>query len=598
MSVPGTHVRHSLPKWIFAAIASLLLLSACGGSNTQVQSTPTAALPTNSASTQVVQFGLGIPQQALQSPTVGNVPGNTSMHVIVTFKPNDPLLNRLGTQTTSSTQPTDGSTLANQLGITDQQYQEVKSFFGIQGVTLNLNKLHTTLALDAPASTFEKLLHTTFVYHQYQGRKFFAPSSAILIPQLIVDHIQAITGLDNYSRPPAKKSLISNLQPLNASQIGVNNCTDTVNTNGPQQVAGAYNFGPLYAQGWQGQGTTIILPEFETFSQSDLQQYMSCVHFHGKISVVTVNNNPPQSEGGEALLDLEMVTGLLPAANIVVYQEDPASDFSKFWVAFDDVLAQIGADYTKLSGPTEVSLSWGGAEDFLTVGLVNALDTQMRILTQVDHINVFAASGDCGAYDSINYPSLLDADFPGTDRSVIAVGGTNLVVRNNTRGSEIVWSGNPKNPADCRNTWGSGGGLSQAFDLPAWQQAPGVQNKYSNGRRQVPDVAAVAWTVAYFAHGRWGWNGGTSAAAPIWASAYALVNEGLVAKTQHFVVGGAGIFYWLAQNQANQHPFFDVVQGNNLYYPAGPGWDFATGLGTPNLVGMFNGLARFIQNGA
>jgi hypothetical protein len=32
------------------------------------------------------------------------------------------------------------------------------------------------------------------------------------------------------------------------------------------------------------------------------------------------------------------------------------------------------------------------------------------------------------------------------------------------------------------------------------------------------------------------------------------------------------------------HPFYDVIQGNNLYYPATPGWDFATGLGTPNLV--------------
>src|SRR5258707_15204668 len=99
-----------------------------------------------------------------------------------------------------------------------------------------------------------------------------------------------------------------------------------------------------------------------------------------------------------------MVAGLLPAANIVVYQEDPASDYSKFWVAMDDVLAQIASDYTKLSGPTEISISWGGAEAFLTAGLVNAIDTQIRIISKGVQINTFTATDDCGAFTSRNYP--------------------------------------------------------------------------------------------------------------------------------------------------------------------------------------------------
>jgi kumamolisin len=28
----------------------------------------------------------------------------------------------------------------------------------------------------------------------------------------------------------------------------------------------------------------------------------------------------------------------------------------------------------------------------------------------------------------------------------------------------------------------------------------------------------------------------------------------------------------------------DVTNGNNLYYTATPGWDYTTGLGTPNLA--------------
>lgn len=592
MSVKEARPRPHLLKGAVVACVLLLLLSACGGSNT-AQSTPT---PSTSAT--LVPFSLGIPQPALQSATTGNVPSSTPMHVVVTFKPNTPLLNKLGTQTTSSTQTTDGASLASQLGITDQQYQQVKKFFGVQGVTLNLSKLHTSLALDAPASSFANLLHTTFVYHQYQGRKFFAPSSAIMLPQTVATYVEAITGLDSYSKPPTKKSLASSAQPLSASQASAGDCPNTANsnTNGAQQVSQAYGLTAFYNQNWKGQGTTIILPEFETFNQSDVQHYLDCVGFRGKISVVTVNDNPPLTEGGEALLDVEMVAGLLPDANIVVYQEDPASDYSQFWVAMDDILSQVGSDYSKISGPTELSISWGAPEDQQTVGLVNAIDTQLRILNQVDHINVFVASGDCAAYDSINYPSTLDVDFPSADPYVVAVGGTALTVRNNRRSSETVWEGNPKKPADCENTWGSGGGLSEAFPLPSWQQAQGTQNKYSDGKRQVPDVSAVAWTVLVYYKGQWLLDGGTSAAAPIWASTYALVNQALAAKTHEFIVGGSSIFYWLAQKQAAQHPFFDVVQGSNLYYPATPGWDYASGLGTPNAVGIFNGLTTFIQS--
>ncbi len=595
MAVRESLFKHPLLKRLLIAGALLFLLSACGGSTNTAPSTPTT---TAGEATQLVTFDLGIPKQALQSPTVGNVPASTSLHVVVTFKPNDALLNKIGTQTVKGTQTVDTSKLANQLGITDQQYTEIKKFFGIQGVSLQLSKLHTTLALDAPVSTFAGLLQTSFVYHQYQGRKFFAPATPILLPEAVVAHVQAITGLDSYSKPPRKKSLFSTNPALASHSAVDNSCSPLASTDNWNQVSSAYGLKQLYAQGWQGQGTTIILPEFETFPQSDLQHYLSCVHFHGKISIATVNNNPPtEPPTGEALLDLEMVAGLLPAANIVVYQEDPASDGSKFWVAMDDVLAQIASDYTKLSGPTEVSISWGNSEYFLTVGLVNAIDTQLRLISQVDQINTFVASGDCGAYDSANYPSLLDTDFPGSDRSVIAVGGTNLKVdgRGN-RASEIVWSGDPKKPADCENTWGSGGGLSQTFDIPNWQTGAGVSNKYSDGHRQLPDVSAVAWTVSIYIAGKWDIDGGTSAATPIWASIYALINQGLLAQTKNFIVGGSGIFYLLAQKETAQRPFFDITQGNNLYYPATTGWDYATGWGTPNAVGIYNGLVDLMKS--
>ncbi|HET8843050.1 MAG TPA: protease pro-enzyme activation domain-containing protein, partial [Ktedonobacteraceae bacterium] len=443
MSVRELNPRTTLLQRILICCALLVLLSACGG-GTNAQSTPTAT------TLQLVTFDLGIPKAALNSPVVGSVPDTTKFHVIVTFKPNDDVLNRLGTSKVSSTQTTDGADLANQLGITNEQYAQVKQFFGIQGVSLNLSKLHTSLALDAPASSFAQLLKTKFVYHEYQGRKFFAPASDVRLPLAIATHIQAITGLDNYSLPPQKKSLKTSLAlPLSTRTNEAANCAADPRTLFPQDIAGAYGLKPLYNQGWLGQGTTIILPEFEAFSQSDLQNYLACVQFKGKINVVTVNNHVPTIEGGEALLDLEMVAGLLPAANIVVYQEDPGAQYEYFWESFYDILNQIASDYSKVTGPTQISMSWGQAETHMTIGEVNAIDTQLRIISQVDHINTFVASGDCGAYDSTHYPGFLDTDFPSSDRAVIGVGGTELAVDQQlNRAQEIVWSGDPQKYPD------------------------------------------------------------------------------------------------------------------------------------------------------
>lgn len=80
-------------------------------------------------------------------------------------------------------------------------------------------------------------------------------------------------------------------------------------------------------------------------------------------------------------------------------------------------------------------------------------------MTQAEHLNIFVASGDCGAYASANFSSLRsnqpDVQFPASDPSVVGVGGTTLSVDSQgTRNDETVWSGNPQNPPDCKNQWG------------------------------------------------------------------------------------------------------------------------------------------------
>jgi kumamolisin len=149
----------------------------------------------------------------------------------------------------------------------------------------------------------------------------------------------------------------------------------------------------------------------------------------------------------------------------------------------------------------------------------------------------------------------------------------------------VVWS-DRSNLSACNNSWGSGGGLSQFFEKANIQQGPGVNNRYSTGKRQVPDISAVGMNVPIYYQRQWVLVGGTSVATPIWAAGMALVNEGLWAKKGKYFYGPV-LFYYIATHSANLHPYYDVTTGDNLYYKATPGWDYASGRGTPNLADFF-----------
>lgn len=74
---------------------------------------------------------------------------------------------------------------------------------------------------------------------------------------------------------------------------------------------------------------------------------------------------------------------------------------------------------------------------------------------------------------------------------------------------------------------------------------------------------------------------GTSLSAPIWASLLTIINEDRLAAGQPSVGFVNPVLY------ANPGAFFDITQGTNpgcgtQGFPASPGWDPSTGLGTPN----------------
>ena len=115
--------------------------------------------------------------------------------------------------------------------------------------------------------------------------------------------------------------------------------------------------------------------------------------------------------------------------------------------------------------------------------------------------------------------------------------------------------------------------------------------------RQVPDVSALANNIAIYALGAWQSVGGTSAATPIWAAGFMLVNDALIHHTKGTFFYGPQVFYEVINSANRYRPYNDVRQGNNLFYPSTAGWDFATGWGSPNLVDFYEVLYNAVKSG-
>jgi kumamolisin len=291
----------------------------------------------------------------------------------------------------------------------------------------------------------------------------------------------------------------------------------------------------------------------------------------------------------EPVLDIDMIAGLAPLANILVYQSAGNQ-------GYDPILQQIIQDNATPNGLKDISISWGDGESMYSTDYMSAIAQDIQVLTQTEHMTVFTSSGDCGAYENRSYPDHPAVDFPSSSPWAVAVGGTHLdTTQNGARSNETVWgmTSNASQTA-CDNSWGSGGGLSGMFKQSQWQSgSPGIQNSYSNGGRQEPDISAVADQLPVYYQGQWVDSGGTSAATPIWATGFLLANAAL-SYNKHEIYFGPSVFYVAAQHSGKWQPFYNVLQGNNRYYAATRGWNYCTGLGTPNLVDFYDTVLTYM----
>jgi subtilase family serine protease len=336
----------------------------------------------------------------------------------------------------------------------------------------------------------------------------------------------------------------------------------------PAQIRHAYGFDQLTTTG-KGQTIAIIdafddpniTSDLNTFSkQYGLPQTKAGTF---TFSVAYAGGTKPSPDVGWAVemsLDVEWAHAIAPNANILLVEATTNG--------FNDMYAAV--DYAVAQGANVVSMSWG-ASDGSGDGDV-AYDKHFN----VPGVTFVAASGDSS--QSVGYPA--------ASPYVVSVGGTTLNLdTQNLRSTETAWSG-------------SGGGVSAIEMEPPYQ----TSFPLNLSGRGTPDVAydadpstGVRIYDSYGFHGPRAWFpiGGTSVGTPEWAALIALANAGRTTTLSSTDLTTSPVYTAatgstpMGSNYSNN--YFDVTSGNY----AGPGYDLATGLGSPKadkLVPFLTGL--------
>jgi kumamolisin len=264
--------------------------------------------------------------------------------------------------------------------------------------------------------------------------------------------------------------------------------------------------------------------------------------------------------------------GAAPGARLAVYFA-PNTD-----AGFVDAITKAVHDST--NRPSVLSISWGSAESNWTNQAIQTMNTALQDASALK-VSVFSASGDNLSTDGVA-DGRAHVDFPASSPWAMGCGGTSITVRGTAIDRETVW-----NDGDS----GTGGGISDLFAIPAFQQGANLPPSANDGkiRRGVPDVAGDAAPGTGYrivVNGKTQVVGGTSAVAPLWAGLAALINEAAATPVGFllpFLYSNPALLRQITQGN-------NIPSGSSIGYEAGAGWNACTGLGVPNGQSLFDAL--------
>lgn len=461
-------------------------------------------------------------------------------------------------------------------GLPDEALARVHDWAAEHGIAVvTTSNQRISVSVGAPASTIESVFGVSLRdYADAAGRTFHAPTGEARMPAALDGLVAAVEGLD--ARPSERSA---NVPVIAAGPLGGMT---------PAVIDRAYELDGLRALNLHGEGQTVAIVSLDTFDPADVARFDQMAGTSGPpVEKVPVDGGVarPGDGQGEVNLDIDVIRAVAPKAQILDYEAPNKG--GAIGAIIDRIVADGRADIA--------SISWGSCELARPPASMARMAASMAAAAAAG-VTVYVASGDHGAYDCIdqNRTDLrVSVDSPGGDPNVVGVGGTYMsMLDDGTYIDEVAWE-------EPLTGWAPGGGLSAYYPRPSWQTGVGVQNARSNGMRQVPDVAAAADPVSGFlsvSEGEAGSAGGTSAAAPFWAGFTVLVRQ----LAEGDGVDGLGALgprlYQVAAAQPAGAVFHDVTRGGNLFDNATPGWDYATGLGTPRGTPLARAIVASVKS--
>jgi kumamolisin len=370
----------------------------------------------------------------------------------------------------------------------------------------------------------------------------------------------------------------------------------------PNQTLTAYGIAPLHTAGLEGQGVRVaILGEAPT-PTGDVTAFRNCFGFAGTaLKIHGASNIAPILESSLDAMTIAMVAPKLARLDLWVKQLGQTDPQGALELLADPLQATTNG--TPL--PNVISISYGVCEASVKqYTAARTLFDRQLAATSALGITTVVAAGDSGSSSCAHgvpssqltsFDKQKSASWPATSPWVLAAGGTNLTLTPaNTIASSGVWN-DTEYPKPYEQTAAGGGGASTLEKRPWWQPAIPSQKTY----RMVPDVAAFAdpspgyvivcsspvqgcprssgQTIAFV--------GGTSAAAPLVAGMIALWDQ----QARQAGLPNPGFVPPLLYSIAHHSPgsFLDITAGSNAIFggvsccTAGPGFDLASGLGSP-----------------
>ncbi len=476
-----------------------------------------------------------------------------------------------------------------------------------------VNKSGLTVFAEGTVSNIQKAFKTTVSTISVDGVNVRTNLTSLMAPSSVASKIQSVDGIDN-------------------SITFKRRATTTLLT--PPRYQGAYGLTNAYSSGFTGKGVNIAFANWDGLRTTNLPYWYSAyslptpsggvgsnvTFINATGSGTAFHNSTPQGEGD---LDLQMICGTAPLANIYVYESSTADG-----APLTRVLSRIQSDNIA----DIVSESWGWAtyrwariggtwSGTYTTSTFNAAHT-LHVAMTAQGITYMAATGDTGTDELKNVnsgtTSFTRYGYPAIEPEVLQVGGSVATIDTITGARSV------------EKSWGLSGGYAgtggyNPYDSPAngfaynttpsWQSSKLATQSAAHPYRLLPDLAAHAsgadglspygWII-YYNYGTSNPLGtqvymdGTSASSPATAGSLGIVLQrlfaGVTPNSSRSNVRLGRIQDYLYLKGGNTSVFYDITTGTTIgnllgtSTPATPaaGWDYATGWGSLNFDGLYH----------